>query len=384
MSSMRSASSITSSSTPVSRSLPRSKWSRRRPGRGDQHVRAAHELGILIGEGDAADDQRDVELVVGAVAIEILDHLGGQLARRLEDQRARHPGAGAAILQERQHRQRERRGLAGAGLGDAEDVAARQHMGDGLGLDRRRLGVTRRFDGVQDFLAQSQVGKRHLRSGTVARPAGAMDTVAATAGEGSRGTIVRSRGRGAHGSCQLGAWRDLSISQCPAARHAHRRSAPEPRSGPERVGRGDPAGVQRGRSGSAAIAPVVSGSAGDRRASGRADGALVRPAQPRELVGDDHAPGSRRTPPCAAPRRGARRPVGADPVTGSCSGQGVRRWPSGGRRLPKGVCAPVVSGCAWRRLRPGDRPALDAGPSGNRVNRRLTTAPTARPTVVPE
>ncbi len=131
-------------------------------GRGDQHVGAAHQLGVLVTEGDAADDQSHVELVVGAVAVEVLDDLGGELAGRLEDQRARHPCAGAPILQERQHRQGEGGGLAGAGLGDAEHVAAGEHMRDGLGLDRRRLGVAGRGDGLEDLVAQSEVGKGHI------------------------------------------------------------------------------------------------------------------------------------------------------------------------------------------------------------------------------
>ena len=58
--------------------------------------------------------------------------------------RGRAPGrssapAGRASVEELvQDRQREGRGLAGAGLGDAEDVAARQLRGDRLRLDRRR------------------------------------------------------------------------------------------------------------------------------------------------------------------------------------------------------------------------------------------------------
>jgi hypothetical protein len=38
------------------------------------------------------------------------------------------------------HRQRERRGLAGAGLGAGQQVAARQHDGDGLLLETQRRG----------------------------------------------------------------------------------------------------------------------------------------------------------------------------------------------------------------------------------------------------
>jgi hypothetical protein len=37
------------------------------------------------------------------------------------------------------HRQHEGGGLAGAGLGDADQVAAHQHGRDRLALDRRRL-----------------------------------------------------------------------------------------------------------------------------------------------------------------------------------------------------------------------------------------------------
>ncbi len=124
MSSMRSASSMTRISMPVSSILPRSAKSSRRPGRRDQHVGAAGDLGFLIAERDAADQQRDVELVVDAVFDEGLFDLRGEFARRLEDQRARHARPGAALFEQRQHRQREGGGLAGAGLGDAQNVAA--------------------------------------------------------------------------------------------------------------------------------------------------------------------------------------------------------------------------------------------------------------------
>ena len=126
-------------------------------GRRDQHVDAAGELGILIAERDAADDQRDVELVVDAVFGEALFHLGGEFACRLEDERARHPGAGAALLQHGQHRQHEGRGLAGAGLRDAEHVAPREHVGDGLILDRGGGLVTGRSDGGKSFFGQAEM-----------------------------------------------------------------------------------------------------------------------------------------------------------------------------------------------------------------------------------
>ncbi|MBM3601345.1 MAG: hypothetical protein FJX35_24375, partial [Alphaproteobacteria bacterium] len=63
--------------------------------RSDQHVNAAVELGLLVGERDTADQERHRKLVILAVDLEVVRHLGCQLARRLEDQRARHARLGA-------------------------------------------------------------------------------------------------------------------------------------------------------------------------------------------------------------------------------------------------------------------------------------------------
>ena len=122
-------------------------------GRRDQHVDAAHQLGVLVVERDAADDQRDGELVLGAVFDEGFLHLRGEFARRLEDERARHARAGAALFQHGDHRQHEGRGLAGAGLRDAEHVAGARARGEwpvlGSGSascsrsPRRRIGLFR-------------------------------------------------------------------------------------------------------------------------------------------------------------------------------------------------------------------------------------------------
>ena len=127
----------------------------------DDDVGAARDLGLLIAERDAADQERKVQLVVDAVFAERLFDLGGELARRLQNEGARHAGASAAALEHRQHRQGEGGGLAGAGLGDAQDVAALQGVGNGLFLDRRRRVVARRFDGFEHFLAQAEFAKFH-------------------------------------------------------------------------------------------------------------------------------------------------------------------------------------------------------------------------------
>ena len=126
-------------------------------GRRDQHVDAARELGVLVVERNAADDERDVELVVGAVFGEAFLDLRRELARRLEDERARHAGAGAALFQHGQHRQREGRRLAGAGLRDAEHVAPGEHVRDRLFLDRGGGFVASRRDGGENFVGQAEM-----------------------------------------------------------------------------------------------------------------------------------------------------------------------------------------------------------------------------------
>ena len=125
----------------------------------DQDVGPALELAILFVEGDAADQERDVEPVVLAVFGEVLLHLRGEFARRLQDQRARHPRPGTALFEEREHRQHEGRRLARAGLGDAEHVLALQRMRDRARLDRRGGRVSRVGNGRQHLGGKPQVGE---------------------------------------------------------------------------------------------------------------------------------------------------------------------------------------------------------------------------------
>ncbi len=157
MSSMRSASSMTRISTPISMMRPRWKWSSRRPGVAIRHVDAAIELLDLIVHRHAADQQRQVQLVVDAVLLEALRHLRGELARRRQDQRAGHARPGAARLEAGDHRQNERCGLAGARLGDAENVAAGHCDRDGGGLNRSRRRVAGSVYGRLHLGAQSEL-----------------------------------------------------------------------------------------------------------------------------------------------------------------------------------------------------------------------------------
>ena len=141
------------------------------PGRRDQHVGAAHQLGVLIVERYAPDDERDVELVIDAVFGEVVLDLGGELTRGLKDERARHACAGAALFEHGQHRQHEGGGLAGAGLGDAEHVAARQHVRDRLFLDRGGGRVSGGSNRRENLVGQAEMGKRHATSKVVIVPA---------------------------------------------------------------------------------------------------------------------------------------------------------------------------------------------------------------------
>ena len=107
------------------------------PARGpDHHVHAAAQRMQLRPIALAAVDRQHLEAgQPRRVALERLGHLDRQLAGRRQHQRLRLvPGQ----VQARQHRQGEGGGLAGAGLGGAQHVAAGQQCRDGGGLDRRR------------------------------------------------------------------------------------------------------------------------------------------------------------------------------------------------------------------------------------------------------
>jgi hypothetical protein len=131
------------------------------PWRRDQHVDAPGDFGILITEGHAADEQGHGEPVVDAVLVEVVLDLRGKLACRLENQRARHPRPGPAGFQKGQHGQGEGCRLTRARLGNAQHVAAREHVRNGLRLDRRRLRVACACDSLLNFIAKSEFGERH-------------------------------------------------------------------------------------------------------------------------------------------------------------------------------------------------------------------------------
>ena len=129
-----------------------------------QDVDATGHRGDLRLLADAAEDHRRAQPEMPAVGAEAVTDLDRQLAGRGQHQAARGPALerspsraiarGGKALQDRQ---RESGGLAGAGLGDAQQIAAGQQIGDRLRLDRRRHGVAFLGERATERLDQRQV-----------------------------------------------------------------------------------------------------------------------------------------------------------------------------------------------------------------------------------
>ena len=133
-------------------------------GGGDQHIDATVNQLVLFAERHAANQQSLGQLGVLGIGLEILGHLSGEFAGWRQHKTARHPGAGAALTQKRNHRQHEACGLAGAGLGDAQYVTALQGVRDGLGLNWGRGFIAGFGNGLKYARVQREVGKfGHLR-----------------------------------------------------------------------------------------------------------------------------------------------------------------------------------------------------------------------------
>ena len=133
--------------------------------RRDQHVDAARQLGVLVVERNAADDQRDVELVLGAVLVEALL----RPARRV---RASAPGSACAACG-------RGRGLAPAWSSSAarkrrscrcRSARCRARRGARARGEWPVLGsgsasCSRRRDGGEYFFGQAEMGEGHEASG---------------------------------------------------------------------------------------------------------------------------------------------------------------------------------------------------------------------------
>ena len=131
-------------------------------GRGDEDVDPAAQRVDLRLDADAAEHQRALQRKVLAVGAHVLFHLRRELAGRGDDEGAYGmPGGrmrcGVGLLcQPLQQRQRKTGGLAGAGLRRAEQVAARQHDGDGLRLDGGGYGIALVRDSAEQLGAKAE------------------------------------------------------------------------------------------------------------------------------------------------------------------------------------------------------------------------------------
>ena len=105
---------------------------------------------------------------MAAIGVEAVEDLAGQLTGGREHQHAAGLGLrlDAVLQQAVQDRQRERRGLAGAGLGDADDVAAGKGERDGLGLDRGGSDVVLFSKRSRNGVGEAEVLKGSQKSGS--------------------------------------------------------------------------------------------------------------------------------------------------------------------------------------------------------------------------
>ena len=155
--------------------------------RGDDQLDAGPQRLLLRPHRRAADhDAAAQRRVVGQGQQHVVDLLG-QLARRREDERL--GDVAGAVEKPVQDRQEEGGGLAGAGLGGGDEVAAGEDHGDGLRLHRRRLGVAHVARGLHQRGMQAQFGERHEGSPAPAR---------------AKGGIVPGREKTASRTVQLG------------------------------------------------------------------------------------------------------------------------------------------------------------------------------------
>jgi len=130
----------------------------------DEHVDAALQAFDLRIDADAAEHHERAQLAVAAVMADRFLDLGGELARRRQNQRARQaPRRRRRAREQREHRQRESRRLAGAGLRAGDEIATCQHERNGLALDGSGGGVAAFVHGAYEVLGQTEGSKvRHV------------------------------------------------------------------------------------------------------------------------------------------------------------------------------------------------------------------------------
>ncbi len=175
---------------------------------GDDDVDSALEVLDLVELADAPEDDGARDAGVPAVGLETLGDLSGEFASGGEDERAGEGVPSAGLVgregaETREEGEGEGGGLAGAGLGDAEEVAAVEDGRDGSGLDGRGGGVGLFGEGAEDegikgegierVQGNSSVGgtRRAERGWAVERPRVTAPPAPTDGGNASPGSVPR-------------------------------------------------------------------------------------------------------------------------------------------------------------------------------------------------
>jgi hypothetical protein len=125
------------------------------PRGGDDDVGAGRVATLLL-EADAAVDRLDAQVARLGDEAELVDDLGGQLARRSEDQRRGALGRGIETVDQRDA---EGERLAGAGGRLGEHVATVEQVREDERLDRERIGDAAAAEGSHHGLRHAEIGE---------------------------------------------------------------------------------------------------------------------------------------------------------------------------------------------------------------------------------
>ena len=123
-----------------------------------QEIDAAGKRLALRPVRDAADDDRMAELEVPAIGGDAVADLNGQLTRRRQNERTgpRRPWPPARFGEMLQQRQHEGRRLAGAGLGNADQIPVIEQRRNRLHLNGRGHVVALGFERAQERRRQAK------------------------------------------------------------------------------------------------------------------------------------------------------------------------------------------------------------------------------------
>jgi hypothetical protein len=130
-------------------------------GRSHQDVHAVSECADLLSHRHTADRERRADPEMAAINAKTVEDLTGQFARRAQHQDAAalaqaRPGIRGKLMQDRQSKGRR---LAGPGLGDSDNIAARHDGRNSLRLNGSRREVIFFGKSTRDGVGKSKVVK---------------------------------------------------------------------------------------------------------------------------------------------------------------------------------------------------------------------------------